>query len=78
MLAVVARHRSPLLPDVPTLEEAGFELPLTSWVGVTVPAGTPKPIIQRLNAEIGKVLVDKDFVDRALVPLINLTNRRLA
>ncbi len=69
VLAVVARHRSPLLPDVPTLEEAGFELPLTSWVGVTVPTGTPKPIIQRLNAEIGKLLADKSFVDRTLVPL---------
>ena len=33
ILAVVARHRSPLLPNVPTLQEAGFELPLTSWVG---------------------------------------------
>jgi len=69
ILAVVARHRSPLLPDVPTLEEAGFELPLTSWVGVTVPAGTPKPIIQRLNSEIAKLLADSKFVERILTPI---------
>ncbi len=69
ILAVVARRRSPLLPDVPTLEEAGFELPLTSWVGVTVPAGTPKPIIQRLNSEIAKLLADSKFVERILTPI---------
>jgi tripartite-type tricarboxylate transporter receptor subunit TctC len=69
ILAVVARHRSPLLPDVPTLEEAGFELPLTSWVGVTVPTGTPKQIIQRLNSEIGKLLADPKFVARILTPM---------
>jgi tripartite-type tricarboxylate transporter receptor subunit TctC len=69
VLAVVAKRRSPLLPDVPTLEEAGFELPLTSWVGVTVPAATPKPIVQRLNSEIAKVLADPKFVERILTPL---------
>ena len=40
-LAVIAGGRSPLLPNTPTLKEAGFDPPLSSWVGVTVPPGHP-------------------------------------
>ena len=68
VLAVIGRKRSPLL-DAPTLEEAGFDLPLTSWVGVAAPAGTPKDIVQRLNAEIGRLLADPKFVERVLAPV---------
>ncbi|MBI2960839.1 MAG: tripartite tricarboxylate transporter substrate binding protein [Betaproteobacteria bacterium] len=68
VLAVIGRKRSPLL-DAPTLEEAGFELPITSWVGVTAPAGTPKDIVQRLNAEIAALLADPKFVERVLAPM---------
>ena len=67
VLAIIGRDRSPLF-DTPTLKEAGFELPLVSWVGVTVPAGTPKPIVQMLNAEFGKLLRDPAYVARHLVP----------
>jgi len=52
-LAIAARERSPLLPNVPTVIEAGyadFEVP--SWFGLVAPAGTPKEIVQKLNAEI--------------------------
>ncbi len=68
ILAIVGRHRSPLM-NVPTLQEAGFDLPLVSWVGVTVPRGTPTPIIERLNAEIGKLIAEPAFVQKVLVPL---------
>jgi tripartite-type tricarboxylate transporter receptor subunit TctC len=56
-LAVTSKRRSPLLPDVPTMEEAGvagFEV--VAWGGIVVPAGTPKPVIQRLNKEINNWL----------------------
>jgi tripartite-type tricarboxylate transporter receptor subunit TctC len=68
VLAIVSRHRSPLI-NAPTLTEAGFDLPLVSWVGVTAPAGTPKYIVQRLNSEISKLLADPMFVEKSLAPL---------
>jgi tripartite-type tricarboxylate transporter receptor subunit TctC len=50
------RARSSVLPDVPTVAEAGVPgYEATIWLGVMTPAGTPKPIIDRLNAEITKV-----------------------
>jgi tripartite-type tricarboxylate transporter receptor subunit TctC len=56
-LAVTASRRASLLPEVPTMAEAGLPgLEVTSWFGLLVPAGTPAPIIARLNAETVKVL----------------------
>jgi tripartite-type tricarboxylate transporter receptor subunit TctC len=51
-IAVTGRERSPLLPDVPTVGESlpGFEF--TTWFAVVAPAGTPRVVIDRLNAEI--------------------------
>ena len=52
-LAVTSAHRSPALPDCPTTAEAGFpDVQATAWFGVQAPAKTPKPIIDRLGAEI--------------------------
>jgi len=56
-LGVTSMQRSPALPELPTIDEAGvpgFEL--TVWGGVVVPVGVPKPIVARLNAEINKAL----------------------
>lgn len=56
-LAVTSRKRSPLLPDVPTMEEvglAGYEF--LAWYGVVAPAGTPKPVVDLLNRELRAVL----------------------
>ena len=56
------RHQRPrraprVLPDVPTVAEAGVPgYEATIWLGVMAPAGTPKPIVERLNAEISKVI----------------------
>lgn len=67
-LAIIGGGRSPLIADTPTLQEEGFTPPLSSWVGIMVPAGTPKPIVQKLNGEFGKLLRDPDFVARYLTP----------
>jgi len=59
LLAQSGEARSPSLPEVPTLQEAGFPgLVLESWYGVFLPAGTPPAIVARLNAELGKALAD--------------------
>ena len=48
-----------LLPDTPTVRELGFpELEFSNWFGLYAPAGTPKPILDRLNAEVRKALAD--------------------
>lgn len=58
-LAVAGAKRSPLLPDVPTLREAGLaDFESTVWNGVLVKAGTPAPIVARLNREINAILTD--------------------
>jgi tripartite-type tricarboxylate transporter receptor subunit TctC len=56
-LALVAPQRSPALPEVPTVAEAGLkDFDVTTWYGVLVPAGTPRPIVMRLNAELVKIM----------------------
>ena len=56
-LAVTAQRRASTLPEVPTMAEAGLpDFEVTSWFGLLVPAGTPAPIIARLNAETVKAL----------------------
>lgn len=64
-LAVSSSKRSPLLPDVPTLQELGFQnFEGASWVGISVPAGTPPAIVGKLNADIQAVLATPDFQSR--------------
>jgi len=56
-LAITSAKRSSLLPDVPTVSEAGVPgYESVTWIGLVAPAGTPKPIIDRLNAELQKAL----------------------
>ncbi len=58
-LAVVGPSaRSPILPDVPTWSEAGMELNIATWFGLFAPTGTPRDVIQRLNAELKKGMFD--------------------
>ena len=60
-LAVTSRARSPLLPNVPTVAESGMPgFEAVTWFGFAVPTGTPRPIIDRLNVEIGKALAMPD------------------
>lgn len=56
-LGTTGTERSSILPDVPTVAEAGVPgYEATIWLGIMAPAGTPAEIVDRLNAEIGKVL----------------------
>jgi tripartite-type tricarboxylate transporter receptor subunit TctC len=58
--AVTSPQRLPMLPDVPTVAEAGLPgYDSTGWFGVVAPAGTPAPVIARLNAEITAALNDE-------------------
>ena len=58
-LAITGGTRSPVMPDVPTMAEAGLKDYLAvGWQGIMVPAGTPTTTIARLNAEINKALSD--------------------
>ncbi|MBL8334820.1 MAG: tripartite tricarboxylate transporter substrate binding protein, partial [Rubrivivax sp.] len=64
-LAVTTAQRSGVAPDVPTLAEsglAGYEL--SSWQAVFAPAGTPRPIVERLHAEIVKILKTPEMLKR--------------
>ena len=60
-LGVLAEKRSPSLPDVPTMKEQGFDhMVFNSWAALLAPAGTPPAIVQRLNAEMTKIVAMPD------------------
>jgi tripartite-type tricarboxylate transporter receptor subunit TctC len=60
-LGVTGRERSSALPDVPTISEAGVPgYEDTSWLGLMAPAGTPKPIVDRLNAAVRTIVARSD------------------
>jgi tripartite-type tricarboxylate transporter receptor subunit TctC len=64
-LAVMSKHRSQAMPDLPTIAEAGYpDLDGDAWVGVLVPTGTPKDITARLHQEIVKIIDEPDTKDR--------------
>ncbi len=64
-LGVTSAKRSPQLPDVPTVAEAGLPgFENTGWFGFMAPAGTPKPIIDKIHADTVKVLADQEVKDR--------------
>jgi tripartite-type tricarboxylate transporter receptor subunit TctC len=66
-LAVTTAQRSPALPDVPTIAEAGVPgYEATSWFGLLAPAGTPAPVVTKLNAAILKALADPDVKKKLL------------
>ena len=59
LIGVASPARSPLFPDVPTVAESGLPgFDFRSWFAITVPAGTPKEIVARLNAEVAKACAD--------------------
>jgi tripartite-type tricarboxylate transporter receptor subunit TctC len=64
-LAVLQSSRSPLLPDVPTLEEAGIKgITLGSWTALLAPAGTPPAIVARLSAEVTRIMALPEVRER--------------
>jgi tripartite-type tricarboxylate transporter receptor subunit TctC len=64
-IAVTSAKRSPLLPDVPTVNESGFkDFDDYTWIGFFLPAGTPAPVVERFNAEINKALGAADVKEK--------------
>lgn len=64
-LAVLMSARSPLLPDVPTLEESGIKgITLDSWAALLAPAGTPAEIVARLSAEVARIVALPEVRER--------------
>jgi tripartite-type tricarboxylate transporter receptor subunit TctC len=75
-LAVTSRERSPMMPDVPTAEEAGLRgFESVGWFGLMAPAGTPHAIVDKIQADVAKVLqnpeVKKALADQGMVPVGN-------
>lgn len=64
-LAVADKARMPTLPDVPAMAEAGYPIVGLGWNGLFVPAGTPRPIVERLQKETAHVLQLKEIRDDA-------------
>jgi len=63
-LAISASQRSKLLPQVPTMAEAGLGgFPARTWWGLVVPAGTPAPVVAKLNSDFGQVFRDPRFAE---------------
>ena len=60
-LGVAAPQRSPYLPDVPTLIEQGYNVEALGWIGISSSAGTPKPIIDKLNKAVHAALGTPEF-----------------
>ncbi|MBL8673914.1 MAG: tripartite tricarboxylate transporter substrate binding protein [Rhodospirillales bacterium] len=82
-IAVTSDKRSPLLPDVPTLIEQGVKAaPSYSWWGVYAPKGTPRPIVDRMHAELLKAArsadVSKKFVDQFNMEVLTTTPEQFA
>jgi tripartite-type tricarboxylate transporter receptor subunit TctC len=66
-LAVAGPERVSIIPDVPTMAEAGFPgIEGIGWNGIFVPAGTPRPIIERLHQDIARILQTKEMRDDAV------------
>ncbi len=64
-LAVTIARRTPAAPDIPTVAEAGVPgYEMSQWYGLLAPAGTPMPIIERLNSEVGKALKHPELRSR--------------
>ena len=66
-IGVAGSHRIPILPDVPTMAEAGLaDAQASGWNGLFVPAGTPRAVVQRLQADIASVVQAPAFKAEAL------------
>ena len=66
-IAVTTPRRSAVVPEVPTLAESGFpDFSFLTWQAIVGPAGLPRPVVERLNAEIVKAMATKEMKDRFL------------
>jgi tripartite-type tricarboxylate transporter receptor subunit TctC len=82
-IAVTGEQRTPALPETPTLIEQGIKgFPSYSWWGVYAPAGTPRPIVDRMHAEIAKAVrspdVTKKFVEQFNMEILTTSPEEFA
>ena len=85
-LAVSGPQRAPQFPDVPTMTEQGFPFETMSWYGVFAPARTPRSIVERLNAEVVRIVSTPEFRERLYAlnmpesptPSVNVFRQRVA
>lgn len=64
-IAITSAQRSPLLPDVPTLAESGYAgFDVQSWFGLAAPTGTPRAVVEQINAALNKVLAQPEVRSR--------------
>src|SRR5262249_40206085 len=73
-LGTSGKTRSSVMPDVPTVAEAGVpDYEAVIWIGLMGPTGTPKPVVDLLNSEIGKIVsrpdVEKNWAKQGAVPM---------
>jgi tripartite-type tricarboxylate transporter receptor subunit TctC len=65
VLGVMDSRRLPQVPDAPTFKEQGYDMEATLWYSLSVPAGTPRDAIDRLNKAVNQVIADPEFVAKA-------------
>lgn len=64
-IGIADERRSPFLPDVPTVAEQGlYGVVAVGWIGLSAPARTPEPILDRISAEVMRILKDPDVLDK--------------
>src|SRR5690606_14436861 len=63
-VAITSKERVPAYPNIPTLREQGVDFSIRLWSGLFAPAGTPEPIIDRLHAEVAKIVTMPDVAER--------------
>ena len=74
MLGIASTERHPKIPDVPTMGEAGYpDVQMQQWFGLFAPAGTPRPIVDKLNAEFVKALQSDEVKNKMLPQVVFVT-----
>jgi tripartite-type tricarboxylate transporter receptor subunit TctC len=63
-IGISSAERYPSVPEIPTFKEQGYDVVASEWYGLLAPAGTPKPIIDKLNAEMKRIMALPNMGDR--------------
>jgi tripartite-type tricarboxylate transporter receptor subunit TctC len=77
-IGISSDNRYPSVPEIPTFKEQGIDLVANEWYGLLAPAGTPKPIIEKLNAEMKRIIALPGMGDRlAAIELMSTSPEEL-
>ena len=81
-LGVSSATRLPVAPNIPTISEGGLPFAIESWEMLAAPAGTPAPIVARINAELRAVMalpdIQQQLNDRGQIPVVSPPPQELA